>query len=192
MAILLGLFKLDGSSVTRIGPNCEFAACPPGPEMDEEYWLPEEQVSKGCETAFAYDPISGSCFSDYGIKGRWGWTIGLTPDTYSFEIYAGAAQCDVDKGTKVGTLEFQWDGDSGYVTYIADDFYKFEETHFNIGWDPLPKEDKGKDTVAPGQYSVVHDVCENSKIDHITFSGVQPNPQNKVYIIAHAVSCDDA
>jgi hypothetical protein len=144
----------------------------------------------GCETAFAYDPVSGTCFDYYGIQ-RWGWSICLEPGTYTFEIYAGAAKCDIKKGQKVGDLEFSYDGTSGYVTYIADDFYIFEQTHFYIGWDPLPVDENGNDTVAPGQYSVVHDVCENSKIDHITFSGIPPNDDGQVCIIAHAVSCDD-
>jgi hypothetical protein len=121
------------------------------------------QYSPGCETAFAAnDPYVGQCFLDYKKDykiTRWGWTIGpLDPGTYDLKIYAGAAQCDTKKkGTHVGDLSFTFDGTKATAKYTVKDGYHWEETHFYIGAEPLPKNDKGDYTVAPGQYTQVND-----------------------------------
>ncbi|CAB9509636.1 expressed unknown protein [Seminavis robusta] len=159
-----------------------------------ESWISEEHESQGCETAFAYHQASGTCFSDLGLGiNRWGWSIGpISPDSsvkHEYEIYAGAAGCDTDKGTKVGTLEFTYDGSQAHAKYMADGNYIFEETHFYLGTKSVPHDDNGNPTVAPGQYTAVHDVCENSKVDNIVFD-LTP-AWGDIYIIAHAVSCDD-
>jgi hypothetical protein len=42
---------------------------------------------------------------------RWGWTnpISTDPGSYVFDLWAGAGQCDTDKGTLVGTVEVEYE-----------------------------------------------------------------------------------
>jgi hypothetical protein len=66
-----------------------------------------------CETSFAYDDISGTCFigADFDNDGqddgfnRWGWSIGpLLEENYTYDIYAASGQCDITKGTPVAQI----------------------------------------------------------------------------------------
>jgi len=135
-----------------------------------------------CETAFAYGGTYATCFLDINLSGfkpdRWGWTNGpLGAGNYTFDIYAGAGQCDLTKGTKVGTLTVNYDGSSSvYIKYYMFPGYSLNETHVYVGSDILPKDKKGKWTVAPGQYPY-------------SGSEVTVNISGPIYIIAHAVVC---
>jgi hypothetical protein len=130
-----------------------------------------------CETAFAYDGDNlsttiGTCFSQYGFD-RWGWSIYLPgTGTYTFPVYAGAGQCDITKGTYVGDVTVVY-ASNGTVTFTYDfeQGFSASETHFYAGKTTVARDNKGKPTVAPGQYKVT------------------PNLTGGIYIIAHAVVC---
>lgn len=127
-----------------------------------------------CETAYAYEdePNGGTCFIDLGF-GNWGWSIYLpAPDTYTFEVWAAAGQCNLNNGTHVGNIEVVYAAD-GIVTFDLTLFpgYTLDEEHYYAGDDPTPLNNKGKPTVAPGSYT----------ISNIGGDGG--------YIIAHAVVC---
>lgn len=77
---------------------------------------PPPPPESGTETAFAYGGEQlATCFLDLDFNSdsksdfnRWGWTNGpLAAGSYSFDIYAGAGQCDLTKGTLVGTLNVE-------------------------------------------------------------------------------------
>lgn len=133
-------------------------------------YVPEET----CETAYAYQPNSGTtpgtCFMDLGF-GNWGWSIYL-PSTgkYTFPVYAGAGQCDITKGTYVGTVDVDYSGGTVKFEYHFADGFSSSETHFYAGTTKTPFF-KGKATVAPGQYKVG--------------TGLSGG----IYVIAHAVVC---
>ena len=120
------------------------------------------------ETAFAKGNPS-TCFIP--TFSRWGWTNPILPGQYSWPLWAGAGQCDTSKGTLVGDVTVVYGAD-GYVTvtYNVDPPYLLDETHVYAGYTPYPKDNKGKYTVAPGQYT-----------NNSPFNGSQ------VYVIAHAV-----
>ncbi|TXN35951.1 hypothetical protein FVB32_15430 [Flagellimonas hymeniacidonis] len=124
-----------------------------------------------CETAFARGNDGNTCFLDEGFS-RWGWTIGpLSPDAdESYDIYAGAGQCDISKGELVGTVDIVYADGEVTVTYNIDESYSVAETHTYAGNDMFPTK-KGAPTVAPGQYSI------------------QENLEGDIYVIAHAVVC---
>eukprot|EP00797_Seminavis_robusta_P023912 Sro398_g134690.2 (178) ;mRNA; f:40461-41061 len=109
------------------------------PTAPEEF--PEPKA--GCETAFAYnDDGSATCFSEFGIN-RWGWSIGpIVADgvTHTYDIYAGAGQCNIGKGEKVGTLGFTFDGTTAEAIYQVAEGFGFDETHFYIGCSALPED----------------------------------------------------
>ena len=77
---------------------------PDNPSIDLKLARIEPNVE--CETAFAYNEETATCFLDLEEinTNRWGWTNGPFSESehsYQFLIYSGAAQCDISKGTLV-------------------------------------------------------------------------------------------
>jgi hypothetical protein len=140
-----------------------------------------------CETAFS---LGEQCFLDIdedddgsGDFNRWGWREQLD-GSYVADIYAGAGQCSTGKGTLVGSLIVTDNGDGYFgVEYdIASGFY-LDETHLYIG-DSLPVNSSGESTVAPGQYTEIHESLAGATSDSYTLPGRVGD-----YLIAHAVVC---
>ncbi|KAL6065204.1 U3 small nucleolar RNA-associated protein 23 [Balamuthia mandrillaris] len=137
-----------------------------------------EDGGGGGETAFAYLPDSdlATCFLELGFS-RWGWTNGpLTQgNSYTMDLYAGAAQCDRDRGENVGTVTVVHAGDAVTVTFVLDAPYSFTETpQVYIGDQPIPEGNGGNPTVAPGQYPY--------RGEEVVVTGVS----GAIYVIAHA------
>lgn len=136
-----------------------------------------------CETAFAYGGDDATCFIDLGF-GNWGWTNGpLGEGSYSFPIYAAAGQCDLSKGTLVGTLEIVYSGGTATIEYEMDAGFTMDETQLYVGNDILPKKG-GEYTVAPGQYGNIHDL-DGASSDSYTITDLSGD----IYVVAHAVVC---
>jgi hypothetical protein len=126
-----------------------------------------------CETAFARETNGANCFIDNGFS-RWGWSIKITTfGDYTYNIYAGAGQCDISKGTLVGTASVSYKA-NGVVTvnYNINSGFSLDETHTYAGKNMFPTK-KGVPTVAPGQYTI------------------QSNLSGEIYVIAHAVVCSN-
>ncbi|WP_222983957.1 hypothetical protein [Flagellimonas meishanensis] len=134
----------------------------------------EEEPKGGCETAFARGNDGNTCFIGNGFS-RWGWTIGpLTDGTEeTYNIYAGAGQCDISKGALVGTVAVSYEDGEVSVVYNIDDDYVVAETHTYAGNGMFPTDKNGKLTVAPGQYTIGEDL------------------EGEIYVIAHAVVCGE-
>lgn len=129
-----------------------------------------------CETSFAIGNSDDdhACFSEAGFS-RWGWTIGpLTPGTYTYDIYAGAGQCDIFRGQFVGTITISYNGTDVSASYDLTSGFSNSETHLYAGTSPFPRKNNGRYTVAPGQYSVQDDLNGEA-----------------IYVIAHAVTCEN-
>lgn len=125
-----------------------------------------------CETAFARDVDGANCFIDNGFS-RWGWSIEMSgPGTKTYDIYAGAGQCDISKGEMVGTVTISY-GVDGTVSFDYDikDGYTVKETHEYAGKAMFPTK-KGKSTVAPGQFYI------------------EKNLSGPIYVIWHAEVCN--
>lgn len=150
----------------------------------------------GTETAFAYGGDYATCFLTLDLNGdgtfdfnRWGWTNGpLAEGSYVFDIYAGAGQCDLDKGTFVGTLTIEYYAGTAEVTYLMTETdaytgmaYTMIETHLYAGSDILPT-NNGAYTVAPGQYPTIHGDLEYVTSDSYTITGLS----GEIYVVAHA------
>jgi len=110
----------------------------------------------GNETAWAYGGGYAKPNWDYVNNNNWGWTNGpLSEGSYEWEVYAGAGQNILSKGTLVGTVSVNYTGGCVNVTYSVDPGYYLGETHLWVGNDVLPKVTQGKKTVytnAPGQF----------------------------------------
>jgi len=128
------------------------------------------------ETAFGLnDSLSPECLIDLDHKAnRWGWTHGplAAGGTYTFDIWAGAGQCDTSKGTYVGTVEISYNGGDPIVTPTLEPDFEIVETHLYIGSTELPQVAKGKKktepTVAPGQYYIEQGLTGNIYIIYHT------------------------
>jgi hypothetical protein len=143
------------------------------------------QPAVTCGTAYAYHADYATCFLDIGFT-KWGWTNGpLGSGSYEFELWAGAAGCDISKGTLVGWLSVDYDGSTAIVTYNMYEGNYMTATHLYVGNDRLPKNKKGKETVAPGQYPYGHDPLNNVTTDSYTVTGLSGN----IYVVAHGVVC---
>lgn len=131
----------------------------------------DEPGEGGCETAFARGNNGNTCFIGNGFN-RWGWTIGPLSEgaEESYEIYAGAGQCDINKGELAGTVDVSYIDGVVNVVYNIDESYEVGETHTYAGNEMFPTKN-GKPTVAPGQYSITE------------------NLSGDIYVIAHAVVC---
>ncbi len=132
----------------------------------------------GCETAFAIGNTTdgegddSTCFIEDSFN-RWGWTIGpLNEGQFSYNVYAGAGQCDTSKGALVGTVDVSYFNGDVSVTYNINDAYTLIETHTYAGNNPYPVKGK-KETVAPGQFKI------------------EQNLSGEIYVIAHSVVCGD-
>lgn len=150
--------------------------------VEDDVVDPEPEV---CETAFAYAGADGTCFSDIDpdIK-RWGWSNGpLSEGSYTWDVYAGAGQCDTSKGTLVGSVTVDYSGGVATVTYTTLAGYYTNETHLYVGNDVLAS-NNGEYTVAPGQYPYIHDL-DGATSDTYTVSGLSGD----IYVVHHSVTC---
>lgn len=144
-----------------------------------------------CETAFAFGgEYYATCFTDLTeiSATRWGWTNGsLEEGSYTFNIYAGAGQCDLTKGTLVGTLSVVYSSGAATVTYNIISGFTMDEIHLYVGSEILPwtEEGQGGFTVAPGQYPIVDDDLGGVTTKTYTVSGLTGD----IYVVAHAVVC---
>lgn len=153
----------------------------------------EDREVGGCETMFGKGNDNALCFIDDTNNNfnRWGWTNGpLSEGTYTFEIWAGAGQCDTSKGTLAGEVEVVYENGTVEVKYITDGDHVLQETHLYVGNDPYPLQKRGKNnyvpTVAPGQYPYKHDDLDNVTMDSYTVDDLE----GEIYIITHGVICE--
>jgi hypothetical protein len=160
------------------------------------------------ETAFAYGGAEGPdfdepandppahCFPEQGdlTENRWGWTNGgYGPGTHFLDLYSGAGQCVLSKGSLVGEVEVNIvrNGRDRHVTVIfrAADGHAFNfledddrfEVHLYVGFDKYPP----SGNVAPGQYPNNNDFVEASETE-VTFE-VELEGNGDIFVIAHAI-----
>ncbi|WP_423126677.1 T9SS type A sorting domain-containing protein [Gaoshiqia sp. Z1-71] len=139
-----------------------------------------------CETAYGMLEGGSVCFLNDGFN-RWGWTNSISEEgEYSMPLYAGAAQCNPDKGELVGRVEVTYSGSTLTVQYLTDPGYSMSEVHLYVGCDKYPLAKNGKETVAPGQYT--HNAGSLNKVNNYTVEFT--NVEGPVWVIAHAVTCD--
>lgn len=145
------------------------------------------RVPRG-ETAFAYGGDYATCFLSMDFDGNgkgdfksWGWSNGpLGAGSYNFDIWAGAAKCNLNKGELVGTLTIDYDGSTATVTYMMDAGWTMGLAQLYVGSEPLPRDGKGDYTVAPGQYPYIH------YVDGATHTFTVPGLSGDIYVVAHA------
>lgn len=136
------------------------------------------------ETAFAYGGDLATSFLEFDGANRWGWTNGpLSAGSYTFDIYAGAGQSDITKGTLVGSLSVSYDGSIATVTYSMLAGFTMTEVHLHVGNEVLPVDRNGSTTLAPGQYQ-----NKAEGLDDVSeYTAVITGLSGDVHVVAHAV-----
>lgn len=171
----------DGARFVERGNWAEYTTVDLVCEVEEDDDPPPADVT--CETAWAYtDDEHAFCNTDIDGDGRnerrWGWYAELAPGSYSFDLYAGAGQCDIDKGTLVGALGVEYDGATATLTYHIDEGFGLEETH-------LYAAAERQTTLAPGQLGHQHERLDGAFED----SFVVAADADPLFVAAHAVVC---
>ena len=140
---------------------------------------------QGCETAFAYTGNSEWAFCNNSITGkkkkdrRWGW-FGVTgTGTFRYDLYAGAAKCDINKGTRVGYVDITYTGTTASAVLVASPGTIFNATHVYLAHSPMT-------TLAPGQFTSVKGGSNQTTVTH-TFAGLLGS---ELYFSVHAESCN--
>jgi hypothetical protein len=122
------------------------------------YWFTHciQICGHGSGTAYAYGGALATCFINIPNinSNNWGWTNKIGAGTYDWPIYAGAGQCDITKGTLVGTLHVVYTPPTATITYNMASGVSLGETHLSVFKDPkmLATDKKGNYTTAPGQF----------------------------------------
>ncbi len=176
---------IDGQQILAGGSWAMYASidftCP---VMDTA--LPPAELTCSNETAFALGEMTFVKDSDAltvmeknNPTSRWGWQITVPPGdgTLEKDIYAGAGQNDINKGTLVGTLTVTRAGDDVTVAYNMFDNATMSATHLYVGTGYVP-------TVAPGQYGNLHELTDASDDEFtVTVSG---SAGQNLYVVGHA------
>ncbi|WP_089662213.1 T9SS type A sorting domain-containing protein [Christiangramia echinicola] len=157
------------------------------PVYEEIFITREIDLVDNCETIFAYaDNDISTCFLEDDFN-RWGWTNHLTvEDSYDLTLYAGAGQCDRNKGAVAGTATIDYFDDMVTVTYEMVG-YTLTEAHVYIGCTPYPL-NNGKPTVAPGQYNFNPSIGESVQAYQV--GPIDVSDLDDVYVIVHGVACE--
>jgi hypothetical protein len=144
---------------------------------------PEPPNGSG-ETAWAYDPENSETFSELTISNNWGWVNGPYVNdggvhSYVMQLWAGAAQSDLNKGTEVGTVTLHISDGAIAVEFALFAGYTLGEVQAYIGSD-LP------DTAAPGQLGLQATGLGGASSATLSVTSNDLIPLN-IYVAAHAV-----
>jgi hypothetical protein len=173
----------DGDPITDKGSWAMFGSvtlgCDDGPEPPNY---------DNCETAFAFgntelDDLSDPLDPTKPLTSRWGWQIGpisTGSDTIITEIYSGAGQNDITKGTLVGYLTINYDSGIVDVDYVMLPGFIMTETHLYVGHTDI-------ETAAPGQFGNSN---ENIATGTDGYSIQVENFGHDIFVVAHAVVCE--
>ena len=195
---LLAFFTLFMLHISLYASNRTIYTCNNSFSFDEVY---DDHCDS--ETAFAFlnvddDPLMADEISQCFIPdfNRWGWTTYLDfsdeagQASYEFDIYSGAGQCDLSKGTDVGWVNVSFSDESLTFEYNLEGFV-LSEAHIYVGSNPYPTKPNGQETVAPGQYTYV----DSQVGDQSSYSVTLPVDGDAFYIIIHGVTkgadCDE-
>jgi len=142
------------------------------------------------ETAYAYSGNEEDCFLNYGFN-RWGWVIGpfFPQDNLnaSYDLYAGAGQCNLNSGINMGGVHLQYNQGNIIVTSALVNPHIFSEINIYVGNAMFPSLPNGEPTVAPGHYGNTINFAQTDAVSYYQETIQVPSPQSGFYVIVHAV-----
>lgn len=135
--------------------------CVPEDEC-QQISIVELKIPRYCyETAYA--KVQNPTSNKYAVNfiptfSNWGWTNRLPEyGEYTFDLWAGAGQCDTSKGTLVGTVTITYNASGLSWTVNLNPGITLEEVHVYAGSNQFPMVKQGKklvQSVAPGLYTI--------------------------------------
>ena len=146
-----------------------------------DYCDQEDTNLENCETAFMLGNTTLISL-DLGNK-RWGWAEYFEGPSgiYEHDVYAGAGQNDIAKGTMVGTVTLTVSDDNVEVKFDLNSGVIADETHIYFSDDNAPT------TTAPGQYGNTDGSdFTGSRTTNFSYSG-----DGDFWLIVHAEVCPD-
>ena len=132
-----------------------------------------------CETAFM---VGDTTFLSLDLgNNRWGWAEHIMNGDLPFtaDFYTGAAQNDLSKGEKVGTVSITMVGDQVSVVINMDNDESLDEVHIYFSDSAAPT------TNAPGQFNLNDDDPASGKVYNFT------STDGDFWIVVHAEVCHD-
>jgi len=132
-----------------------------------------------CDTAYMF---GNNTFNSLQLSEKWGWVTSysnVTNGTYTYNLYAGAGQNNINNGYLAGTVTVVIQGSNIQVTLNATHSGTvFTESHVYLS-------DSPPTTAAPGQYGNQH-TLNNTTTDtyNLTYSG-----DGSFWLIVHAGVC---
>jgi hypothetical protein len=139
--------------------------------------------------------ISEETCNNNDVQGdNWGWTNGTYSESeieHTLDLYAGAGQCDLGRGTFVGTVTFTYNNgeldftvDLSEVSSFTGELYTLETLQVHVGNNKLPPGSTALYTNAPGQFDHIYNFNANDDISN--FQDVIDGLQGDIYIAIHA------
>ncbi|TVP76386.1 MAG: hypothetical protein EA352_05860 [Gemmatimonadales bacterium] len=128
--------------------------------------LEETAFAKGDDTGNGLTPADQTvAFCDDGFN-RWGWTNEVEEGSHTWNLWAGAGQCDTNRGVLVGTVTVDYGEEGVQVTFhiLEDEGFRLLEDHVHAGPTRYAQQQQGRrtvDTVAPGQYTIADGLTGN-------------------------------
>jgi hypothetical protein len=168
--------------------------------MTNQNFTNTPKLCYGDETAWAKSEEYSNENWNYTTSNNWGWTNGpLSEGNYVFDLWAGAGQNNISKGTLVGMVYVNYTGGCVNVTYVTYPGYYIGETHLWVGYTPLPEIwRKGYfvgNTSAPGQFPygeyIGFEPGQTMETWWIWESCMEDPPvefTGEIYVAAHAVA----
>ncbi|MEM2143951.1 MAG: hypothetical protein QW279_01200 [Candidatus Jordarchaeaceae archaeon] len=129
-----------------------------GPEAAQDFLIKIRIPCYCYETAYGKGTGDAAPTDFIPTFSNWGWTNRLPGyGDYTFDLWAGAGQCDTSKGTWVGTVTIHYT--SAGLTWDTDlaPGVVLQEEHVYAGTTEFPLVKQGKKTVptvAPGKYTI--------------------------------------
>ena len=142
----------------------------------------EEPEEGQCGTAFMYS--EDLRINEVTNSNRWGWIEYYDEDgSITRDIYVGAGQNDLTKGTLIGSVTISRDGDHLNFDFELDGDYEFSSLHIHVA---DTEEEATSVAKSPGRYNQngILDGLEDQSLD------ILGDLEDDFWIIVHGDACD--
>ncbi|MCM8570531.1 hypothetical protein NE848_14140 [Gramella jeungdoensis] len=144
-----------------------------------------DDVEEGaCGTAFMFSP-DNILINAVTNSNRWGWIeLYDVDDSIIRDIYVGAGQNDLDKGTHIGSVTISRDGDNLNFDFELLGDYEFSTLHIHVA---DTEEEAYSVAKSPGRYN------QNGILDGLGDQSLDilGDLDDDLWIIVHADACDE-
>ncbi|RKS50642.1 thrombospondin type 3 repeat-containing protein [Gillisia mitskevichiae] len=141
---------------------------------------PEEDVDTGCGTAFMF---GNTRINEISKSNRWGWAHNYNTadnddnNSQTFDLWRGAGQNDLSKGTNAGEVTITTNGDQVHFSISLNSGFSISDLHVYLS------EDSPGDTAkSPGKYNRNDEVGDSE----LEFTLTRTSSDSSFWVIVHA------